>query len=228
MQPVKLLSGLLFILLSATQPDAQAHGSVTADDDLCVINIGYFRAHFKVHLPRTRQHEDFCEDLPDAGEAIFVMEYIHGDLGTVEVDFRIIENVTGLGRFTQLQDVDKIADLESATVFYQPPSVETDVFTALHDFQSTGEFLGIVTARDPKTEQVYSAVFPFEVGYTGVGYLPLFLLLAVITQFGYWLMTGGQWPYPWRRPSPAKQEPSANHESSAKREPRQTGEDSRD
>jgi hypothetical protein len=52
---------------------ASAHGSVTPDADLCLIRIGFFRAHFKVYLPETRGHDDFCEDLPDIGSSIFVM-----------------------------------------------------------------------------------------------------------------------------------------------------------
>lgn len=196
MQPVKMLAGLLFLLLSVIHSNAQAHGSVTAEDDLCVINIGYFKAHFKIHLPRSRQHDEFCEDLPEAGEAIFVMEYIHGDLGTVAVDFRIIKNVTGLGRFAKLEDVEDIDDIDDVTVFYQAPRIEKDVFTVLHHFEENGEFLGIVTATHPETQQVYSAVFPFEVSYTKFGYLPLFIALAILIQLVYWRMTRGKMP--WR------------------------------
>jgi hypothetical protein len=195
------LLSFLFLVLSIIQADALAHGSVTAEEDLCIINIGYFKAHFKIHLPRIRQHEEFCEDLPEAGEAVFVMDYIHGDLGSVAMDFRIIKNVTGLGRFAKLDDVQAIKDIDGATVYYQLPSIERDVFIALHHFDETGEYLGIVTAKNPQTQQVYAAVFPFEVGYTEVGYLPLFLVFAVLVQLTYWLMNGDKMP--WRRQDPA-------------------------
>lgn len=189
MHSVRLLT---LIVLTALHAGAQAHGSVTAGSDLCVIEIGYFRAHFKIHLPRTRRHEEFCEDLPEAGEAIFVMEYIHGDLGRVPVEFRIIRNVTGMGRFAQLGDVEKIADLESATVFHHPATIQQDVFTVLHDFKSTGEFIGIVTTQHPETRERYSAVFPFEVGYTRSGLIPLFILLLLVAQGAYWIMNRGK------------------------------------
>jgi hypothetical protein len=190
---IRLLTALIVLLLG-TAPRALGHGSVSADDDLCLIEIGYFTAHFKIYLPRTRQHQEFCEDLPDAGEAVFVMDYIHGDLETVAMDFRIIRNVTGLGRFASLEDVKKIEDLEGATVFYRPAAVQADVYTALHHFQEPGEYLGIVTARHGESDQVYAAVFPFQVGYFEFGYLPLFLILVALVQLGYWSMNHKQLP----------------------------------
>lgn len=171
--------------------NAFAHGSITADGDLCVIQIGFYRAHFKIFQPDTSDAEEFCEDIPDFGESIFVMEYLHQGLGNVPIDFRIIENVTGLGLFAGLQDVEEIEDIEAATVFYQSPTIETDVFTVIHSFEESGDFLGIVTAKHPETDQIYTAVFPFQVGYTRFGFLPLFIMLGVLTQLAYWTSTGG-------------------------------------
>ncbi len=54
--------------------NALAHGGVVNDGDLCVINIGYLRAHFKIYVPQERQHQDYCEDIPIRGESVFVME----------------------------------------------------------------------------------------------------------------------------------------------------------
>ena len=188
------------------QPETRAHGSVTAEKDLCVIKIGYFKAHFKIYLPRARQQQEFCEDIPDTGESVFVMEYIHGDLGMVPIDFRIIRNVTGLGTYARLEDIALIEDIESVTVFYQPPAVEPDVFTSIHQFDEPGEYLGIVTAKRQDTGQIYSAVFPFAVGFIGYGYLPLFIVLALIIQLSYWLMKGG-----WSRQQKQHIEPITSH-----------------
>ena len=168
-----------------------AHGSITADGDICVIQIGFYRAHFKIFQPVTSEAQEFCEDIPDFGESIFVMEYLHQGLGSIPIDFRIINNVTGLGLFAGLQDVQEIEDIEAATVFYQGPIIESDVFTVMHKFEESGDFLGIVTARHPETGQLYTAVFPFQVGYTRFGFLPLFIMLGVLTQFAYWASTGG-------------------------------------
>ena len=165
-----------------------AHGSVALEDDLCAIQIGYLRAHFKIYLSRTHEHEDFCEDIPAAGETIFVMEYQHQGLSDVPIDFRIIENVTGMGSFARWEDVVEIGDLEAVTVLYEPPRIVPDVFSLLHRFDEPGEFIGIVTAAVDGTEP-YTAVFPFEVGFTGFGYWPLIVLLAIGLQFNYWFMS---------------------------------------
>ena len=175
-------------LMLSTVP-AAAHGSVALEDDLCAIQIGYLRAHFKIYLTRTHEHRDFCEDIPAVGETIFVMEYQHAGLSDVPIDFRIIRNVTGMGSFARWEDVATIDDLDAVTVLYQPPSIVPDVFTLLHRFDQPGEFVGIVTAAVDGAEP-YTAVFPFEVGFTGFGYWPLIVLLAVALQLNYWFMSG--------------------------------------
>ncbi len=182
---------LLILFLLGFQSESIAHGSVTPEGDLCIIKIGFYSAHFKIYLPRTREHQDYCEDLPDTGETVFVMEYTYGDLGQVPVDFRIIHDVTGLGRFAQLQDVEALSEeeIEAATVIYRPPLKQPDIYTINHEFEESGNYLGIVTARHPETNELYTAVFPFEVGYIGYGYLPLFVLLLILGQGSYWWMS---------------------------------------
>ncbi len=186
-----------FLLLAAlllNQP-AGAHGGVVEEDDLCIIKVNYLRAHFKIYQPRVSGHEQFCEDLPEASESVFVMEYEHDSLSIMPIDFRIIRDVTGKGRFARMADVEEIDDIDAATVFYQPATLEPDVYTVLHDFDEEGDFIGIVSARHPDTNRVYAAVFPFEVGFTGVGYWPLFIGLLVLIQLQYLFMSGrlGRW-----------------------------------
>lgn len=185
----------IFLILSLLPGHVQAHGSVVDEGDLCVINIGFYRAHFKIFQPRTSEQTEFCEDLPDTGESIFVMEYLHNELGNVPIEFRILRDVTGLGRFAQLSDVQAIEDIEAATVFLQKARVEPGVFTVLHQFEGEGDFLGLVTARHPETDQLYSAVFPFHVGSADWGYLPLFSLLVLLAQTGYLYVLKGWRPF---------------------------------
>lgn len=182
--------GVFLLCLIVPQQPAWGHGGVSLKEDLCVIEIGFFRAHFKVYLPELRQHEEFCEDLPAAGEAVFVMEYVHPSLDTVPVDFRIIRNETGLGRYTRLEDVEKLGNLDELTVFHHPAAAQADVFTVLHDFESAGHFVGIVTVQQPDTQQAYRAVFPFDVGFTGFGYGTLFILGALAIHLQYLYMSG--------------------------------------
>jgi len=167
-----------------------SHGGVVEEEDLCVIKVNYLRGHFKIYQPLVDGHKEYCEDLPNATETVFVMEYLHDSLGEAAVDFRIIRDVTGKGRFARWEDVAEIDDLEAATVLYREPTVDPDVLTVIHDFKEEGEFIGIVTANVDGDQKVYRAVFPFEVGYTGLGYWPYFILLLLAIQFQYFIMSG--------------------------------------
>ncbi len=179
----------LLLWLSPWQ-QAEAHGGVAPDGDSCVITISYLKAHFKIYQPLTDGHDEYCEDLPNATESVFVMEYLHDELARVPVDFRVIRDVTGKGRFARWEDVAEIEDLDSVTVFYQAPVIEPDVFTVIHDFREEGDYIGIVTAQPDSGDRQHIAVFPFEVGYTGVGYWPLFVGVVLLVQFQYLLMSG--------------------------------------
>jgi hypothetical protein len=187
---LKLALILVAFCLVLVVRNTNAHGGVVRNADLCLIKIGYLEAHFKIYLPRTRQQEEFCEDLPEAAESVFVMEYMRSRLGEMPIDFRIIRDVTGLGRFAQWEDVALIEDLNGATVFYQPAIIEPDVFTIFHQFKESGWYIGIVTAIPPDPGKIYTAVFPFKVGFTGIGYWPFLIGLMILIQFSYWHMSG--------------------------------------
>lgn len=184
------LTVMLVLSLALFPEQALAHGSVSAEEDLCAIKIGYFKAHFKIYVPEETGRDDYCEDIPAVGESVFIMEYLHSGLGEIPVDFRIIRDVTGMGTFARWDDVQDIDDLDAATVFYQPPAVIPDVFTVMYHFDQPGDYIGIVTAMPPDRSEAYTAVFPFEVGFTGFGYWPLIVFLVAALQFNYWFMSG--------------------------------------
>jgi hypothetical protein len=174
---------------SCMQP-AFAHGGVVEEDDLCVIKVNYLRGHFKIYQPLIDGHKEYCEDLPNATESVFVMEYLHDSLATAAVDFRIIRDVTGKGRFARWEDVAEIEDIDAVTVFYREPTIDPDVLMVIHDFQEEGHFIGVVTANVDGDETIYRAVFPFEVGYTGFGFWPVIIVLLLAIQFQYFVMSG--------------------------------------
>jgi len=183
---------LLLVCLMLYCVEAHAHGGVFLEDDLCVIQIGFYRAHFTIYQPRTSRHEEFCEDIPHTGESVFVMEYLHDSLRELPVEFRIIRDVQNRGRFVKQEDINQIDDLDQHTVFYQPPSVQPyGVFLALHQFKEEGNYIGIVTTENSGGDSIYTAVFPFRVGDRDWGYIPLFITLAVLLQLNYWLINGG-------------------------------------
>jgi hypothetical protein len=180
---------VIVLLLLLSSPAALSHGGVVEEGDPCVIKVNYLRGHFKIYQPRTDGHNEYCEDLPDATETVFVMEYLHSELGDVPIDFRIIKDVTGKGRFARWEDVAEIDDLDSVTVLHQPAGIEPDVFTVVQTFDEEGDYIGIVTANLYRADKVYRAVFPFEVGFTGFGYWPFFIAILIAIQLQYWVLS---------------------------------------
>lgn len=177
-------------LLAMTPGSAHAHGGVVEEDDVCVLRIDYLKAHFKAYQPRTSGHSEFCEDLPDAAETVFILEYLHDDLARLPIEFRIIRNTTGKGRFARWDDIQALEDLDGVTVFHMEPVVEPDVFSVVHEFDSDGEYIGIVTIATESNARLRIAVFPFEVGFTGMGWWPYIAGLLVLIQLQYLWMSG--------------------------------------
>ena len=171
----------LLVSLWLVAPVALSHGGVLLEDDVCVINIGFFKSHFTIYQPQTSGSEEFCEDLPAANESVFVLEYLHLGLRELPVDFRIIRNTTGLGRFARWEDIQALGDLAPLTVFHHGPARHPDgVMEVRHDFAAAGEYIGIVSTHHPRLGKTYRAVFPFQVGWTGPGYWPWLALAGLL------------------------------------------------
>ena len=123
-RPCRFGIAALVLLLACK---ALAGGGVLLRDDTCIISIGFYDAHFTAYQPEAKGDTEFCENLPAAGKTIFVLDYLHSSLKEVPVDFRIVRNVTGKGEFARQSDIEAIADLDAATVFYQPPIIKENV-----------------------------------------------------------------------------------------------------
>ena len=183
---ILLLPLMLGYLMTWCQ-DATAHGGVGMEDDVCVIKIGFLKAHFTGYQPKSYGTEEFCEDIPEVANSVFVIDYLHDFLKEMQVDFRIIRDVNNFGVFANWDDITGLEDIEQDTVFYLPPVKQPNgVLTVNYDFQQAGGYIGIVTAVHPEKEKSYHAVFYFQVGETDYGYLPLFIVLLVLAQALYW------------------------------------------
>lgn len=164
------MRSLLMVLLLLVAPwfsgaNCLASGGVVMIGKTCTMHIDFYSARFTAYQPDTRGSEEFCESLPDIGPTIIVLDYLHPSLKEVPVDFRIIRDVTGQGRFAKLEDVEALGDIEPLTVFYQPPLIRSDgSFKVEYNFVDAGKYIGVVTAGHPTNDNLYAAVFPFQVG----------------------------------------------------------------
>lgn len=154
-------------LLTAAPGRALAHGGVSAEDDLCVMTIGRYRAHFTGYQPRERATQEFCEDIPEFAPAIIVLDFVDMALRTMEIDFRVVRDVNQIGVSATYDDLGSVEDLEKATMFYRPPALHPHGSLSVSlNFEQPGGYIGILTAKDTAAGQTYRSVFPFSVGMT--------------------------------------------------------------
>jgi len=160
-----VLFAVFALCLSGLPRQSWGHGSVAESEEGCVIEFGFYSAHFNVFQPQTRQHTAFCEDLPDVSESVFVLEYLHASLREVPVEFRILRNTSSLGRFVRWDDLQAMGDLDALSVYTrQFPPQPDGVLSVLFPFIDAGDYVGLVSAPNLAGDQVYHAVFPFRVG----------------------------------------------------------------
>lgn len=170
---------LIFVSSFIGSVIAYGHGGVSMEDDVCVMKIGPYKAHFTGYQPEKRATQEFCEDIPVVGKSIFVLDYISDDLRTMEADFRIIKDVNNIGNNARLEDLGSQQDIENATIFYQDSKrYPRGTITANYEFSAEGRFIGMVRAIHPDSGREYISVFPFQVGL--VNYLSYVIPIALI------------------------------------------------
>lgn len=155
----------IVMLLALMTSVAFGHGGVSIEDDMCIMQVGPYRAHFTGYQPERRATQEFCEDIPETGRVIFAIDYISDELRGMETDFRIIKDVNNIGIRATYEDLGTKEDIERATILYRAPeSLPTGTFNVTHTFPEKGHFIGMVIARHPETGKEFISVFPFAVG----------------------------------------------------------------
>lgn len=180
----RLLCALSVLAIEMLSAGAFAHGGVSIDQDICLMKLGPYRSHFTGYLPEKRSTQEFCEDIPEVGTVIMVMDFISDELRPMQTDFRIIRDVKKIGRSAQLQDLGTPDDIMKATVYYKPPSeYPHGTLSATYQFAQEGLFVGIVTATGTDGTQ-HVSVFPFAVGQKSYWRYLVIMLLAVAAATG--------------------------------------------
>jgi len=173
---------LVFLVGAA---DVFAHGGVSMEDDVCIIQLGPYKAHFTGYLPKERATQEFCEDIPVVTNTVFVLDFISDELREMDLDFRIVRDVKNIGPSATYEDLGGADDIERDTIFYQGPRpYAKGVVNVRYAFAQSGPYVGIVEVHHHATGLSYRSVFPFAVGksnyvrYAGY-YLLLFLACGV-------------------------------------------------
>ncbi|HTT39323.1 MAG TPA: hypothetical protein VMH32_16830 [Burkholderiales bacterium] len=136
-------------LLCATE--AGAHGGLSMDEDKCKLRVGPYTMHFVGYQPESPSGpREFCEDIPETGRTIVVLDYLNDELRDLPTEVRIV------------RDTGSQAKLDDITVLHLPPkryasgSLNFEV-----NFQEPGKFVGLVTVGE---QNKMVSRFPFSVG----------------------------------------------------------------
>ncbi len=157
-----LLVGVSLLFASTT---ALGHGGVSMEEDMCLIKIGPYSAHFTGYLPQARASQEFCEDIPVVTSAIFVLDFISDELRAMEVDFRIVRDVKNIGKKASYEDLGGLEAVEKASIFYEKPKTySAGTMSIRYPFVERGGYVGIIEAHHKATGLSYRSVFPFYVG----------------------------------------------------------------
>ncbi len=161
MKRLKALSAVCCITLF-WWGNAYAHGGVSIEFDKCVLKIGSYLMHFTGYQPETSGGTEFCEDIPGAGHAIIVMDFVDPQLRKLDTDLKLVQ----ADSWTAAQAY-KLGDAAKEVLYYPPKKYKGGSITVEHNFLEPGYFVGIVTAEGDNHEKMAS-LFPFSVGY-GIG-----------------------------------------------------------
>ena len=154
--------------LMACCGSAAAHGGLSMDEDTCKLRVGRYLMHFVGYQTESpRGPREFCEDIPETGRTIVVLDYLNEELRDLPTEVRII------------RDIGSETDLERITVLHLGPKrYPTGSLNFELNFTEAGKFVGLVTVGE--AEKLTSR-FPFSVG-GGRNWLhiaaPLLLLLV--------------------------------------------------
>ncbi|MDE1011177.1 MAG: hypothetical protein OSB38_36500 [Paraburkholderia fungorum] len=159
------------------------------EDDRCIMKIGDLRAHFTGYQPEKRATQEFCEDIPELGRAIIVIDFVSNSLRDQQVEFRVLKDVKGLKSRGRFEDLGSSTEIDSATVMrVAPHTYPRGTLTFEHDFEQSGWYIGMLTAKNPITGQELHSVFPFMVGMSRAWkYARAFIAVLALAGLAYWL-----------------------------------------
>ncbi|MFA7281160.1 MAG: hypothetical protein WC100_13805 [Sterolibacterium sp.] len=167
-----VLEMLALLILGAMPHTAVAHGGLSIDDDKCKLKVGPYSMHFTGYQPSSNGSREFCEDIPQTGQTVIVMDMVDDVLREMPVEVRII------------RDTGDETRLDAITLFHLPPKVYPAGSIPLeYNFDQPGKYIGLVSAGDKRQ---HLSRFPFSVGVESNTY-GRYLLIILAPLLGFLL-----------------------------------------
>lgn len=156
-----------------------AHGGVGVIGNQCILTIGPYQMYFSGYQP-TVSGEEFCDDIPAAGNTIIVLDFLQPALRQHDIDYRIIRDVNNIGTNASFKDLASVVEIQAETIFYYPAQQhKTGTFKFEYDF-SDGNYIGLVSATNVHTQKKHLSVFAFSVGKKTVVTPEIILFISIM------------------------------------------------
>jgi hypothetical protein len=153
MKLTRIVRTLLLVAAACINFNAAAHGSLSMEEDLCKLRFSpEFVMHFVGYQPTFSGPEEFCEDIPNIGRTIIVLDFLQEKLRDIPVEVRIVADVG---------NADNQALEKNTVLFKEAQLYDTGSLSLEHNFTGEGNFIGLVTL---KSSPEIVAKFPFSVG----------------------------------------------------------------
>jgi hypothetical protein len=149
--------GALLLGVAGCAGQAYAHGGVSIDQGQCVMKIGPDTMTFTGYQPQ-KSREQFCDDIPDVGSTIIVLDAQQDELRDMALEIRILRNV---GQKDDSENMDA-----NTEIYVAPKKYKTGTLNFEYNFAKNGNFIGLVKARSDDGTKEYISRFPFAVGET--------------------------------------------------------------
>ena len=100
--------GLFLVAVLSHPAVAAAHGAVNGEDDPCLRRIGEQVVHFNAYQPQYQLKDQYCTDIPQAGDTFLVVDLVDTALRTEPVGMQIMKGANGT-------DGEIVADIRPST-----------------------------------------------------------------------------------------------------------------
>ncbi len=84
-------TGLLLLAVLFQPGIANAHGSVSGEDDPCLRRIGEQVVHFNAYQPQYQLKDQYCTDIPKEGDTFLVVDLVDPALRNEPVGMRVMK-----------------------------------------------------------------------------------------------------------------------------------------
>ena len=162
-------------------------------DDMCVIKLGSYKAHFSAYMPKSRGTQEFCESFPETGEAIIAVDFVSRELRNQRIQFEVVKDFTGKGAKATGKDLfgEHLAEYTKAIIHQDIGSFrKSGTLNFPLSLSEKGWYIGVMRIISDDNSVIAESVFPFEVEPSTIWRYFVLLSFVVVLVGGLFVVVG--------------------------------------